>query len=488
MHTIYRRRFSIILSSLYLGVVLFSGCSAPLQGSTESSLTTVSAEYAHVEATAVATRPADIDLRRVFEDLGPQATSWYQHVQTLSNPFFEGRVPESRGHELAAEYIEMYFRDAGLQPAFPLSDGSNNQLVTYRQPFTFVPWRTDDPKECQGANIGGILPGRGANADQWIVIGAHYDHVGRGKLGGVRRSSSNIGKLHPGADDNASGVAGVLVLADALSEHYSLADRSASLRSILFLCFDAEEFGLHGSRYFVQNPTIPLATTSLIINLDMIGRLRDQELMIFGAGTGTGLENILKKHGEPLGLDLTLYSRGTGSSDEANFQRSEIPGLHVFTGMTPEYTSPADQAYTLNPRGAATIMQLVESVTLDISAQSEKVAFIAPSRDGDRNPARQRPKVRLGVRLAQAEAGSTGIPIRTVSEGSSASDAGLQAGDVLLIWNGEELNSMRDLFTQLRKHNPGDVVQITVRRDEELLKLPVTLKAPNEGESRRRTG
>jgi len=417
-----------------------------------------------------------VNLRYFFEELGPQATMWYQHVQTLSNPFFEGRVPESRGHELAAEYIEMYMERAELEPAFPDEDDWENEC--YRQPFTFIPWRSDSARKRNGENVGGILPGRGAHASEWIVIGAHYDHVGRGRMGGVRRNSPHKGELHPGADDNASGVAGVLVLADMLSEHYAETPRGASLRSVLFLCFDAEEFGLHGSRFFAQNPTIPLENTSLIINLDMIGQLRDQELMIFGTGTGEGLEDILKQHGEPLGLDLTLYKRGTGASDEANFHRQNVPGLHFFTGMTPEYTTPADQAFTLNPLGATTVLKLAEALALDVASQPEQVAFTAPSRDGERRPARERPKVRLGIRLAQAEEGASGIPIGVVSDGGSADEAGMQVGDVMVAWDGEELHSMRDLFTQLRKHEPGDVVSITIRRDNEVMKLPVKLKSP----------
>jgi hypothetical protein len=624
------------------------------------------------EAAARAIDVQSLNLRAVFESIGEDATLWYQHVQTLANPYFEGRADGSAGMERARDYLEFHFRLCALQPAFPAADSSPSSSggwTSYRQPFEFHGGRrvdvavedahaaiddqplvehedfvilgnsgsgeatgpvtfvgyginrgrggyssfdretdltgrialllryepldedgssrwTDEgftpqaglarkmsavaergaegiilvnPPGCRAgrtgleslegsrgfgrstgvptiqvtpeiadrilrhadpegrdlmtlrqladrgdvttvnlddacritfgaavdrrrsstmvpaANLGAVLPGRGGLADEWLVIGAHYDHNGYGWFG----TTPEAGALMPGADDNASGTAGLLVLAKMLSETYAEADTDGDLRSILFVAFDAEERGLHGSRYFCEHPTIEPERMTGLLNMDMIGRLRSDQLSIFGAGTGQGMPEILQAHIEESGLQVALSLAGSGQADDANFRSIGVPAMHFFTGMHAEYTTPADQAWTVNPVGAAKVLEFLYDISMDLVTRGELVAYVdpEPNRGRDRGYAR----VRLGIRPGMADDLETGILIEGVSLDTSAHDAGIKGGDILLAWDGDPLEGMRDLFNHLQEHEPGDVVMLRIQRGEEELELPVTLKASEGG-------
>ncbi|MGI9015095.1 MAG: M28 family peptidase [Phycisphaerales bacterium] len=331
---------------------------------------------------------AEINLPVLFAALGPDATQWYQHVMTLSNSFFEGRAPGTAGNRHAADYIEYYFRTFGLEPAFPEavagSDDaaaaddtdaetppSNGEDVasawtTYRQPFNAF-----NREEMATDNVGGVLRGRGQLADQWIIIGGHYDHVGYGRPG--RRAADS--PVHPGADDNASGTAGVLILAEKFAKAYEDAGDDANLRSILFMAFSAEEMGLLGSRHYVRNSTLNAEDIHLMINLDMIGRLRGDTLMVQGVETARGLLDRIHPHLQE--SELTIYAdpTGQGPSDHASFYGGGIPVLFFFTGTHDVYHRPGDFGYTVNPHGAARILKLVWNVAFDEASDPDRLRF-----------------------------------------------------------------------------------------------------------------
>ncbi len=458
------------------------------------------------EESAVTVNAAEVNLRQVFEDLGPDATLWYQHVQTLANSFFEGRAPASRGIELAAEYIEFFFRRYGLEPAFPAETEPpgadiNAGLTSYRQPFSFTVRSPrgkgeaavaqhpvagerpvdgeDSPAQRSGTgptfyadNVGGILPGRGELADEWIVIGAHYDHVGYGSFGTL---PANRGKLHPGADDNASGTAGVLILARQLADAYADEEDDHHLRSILFLAFSAEESGLHGSRYFVNHSTIRPQAITAMVNLDMIGRLRSGRLSVSGIGTAEEFEALLRPHFEQSDLTVATSEGGLGPSDHLNFFEAGIPVLFMFTGIHPEYTSPRDLAYTVNPAGAVKILNLVSSIVLDLAARSERLTFVHNTQ-GAVGP-RMGAKVRLGIMPNYGADVESGVVVDVVFDGTSADEAGILPGDIILHWNGLEVTDGAKLMELFRAHQPGDVVTIILQRGEAQVELQVTLHA-----------
>jgi hypothetical protein len=325
------------------------------------------------------------------------------------------------------------------------------------------------------ANVGAILKGRGELADEWVVIGGHHDHVGDGSLGGVMPGAR--GKMHPGADDNASGTAGVLILAKMLSEAYENAPERVALRSVLFVTFDAEEMGLHGSRHLVGNLPCEPEQISLCLNMDMIGRLRNDELWVLGTETGEGLSEVLRPHFLQSGLTVAVNGAGSGRSDDANFHRVEVPALHFFTGMHTEYTSPRDLAHTVNPAGAARVVDLIYEIAYDAARRSHKFAYQEPKSGPGRGQDRGYAPVRLGIRPGMGDQDVPGILVDGISEGTSAAEAGMQAGDIITAWDDHKLETLGDLFELLQESKPGDKVKLTVQREGKTVILDVTLKS-----------
>jgi hypothetical protein len=238
--------------------------------------------------------------------------------------------------------------------------------------------------------------------------------------------------------------------------------------------------GLHGSDYFANNPTIDPEATSIMLNMDMIGRLRSRNLSVLGTGTAEGLPELLTPLFESSGLTVSVTESGSGRSDESNFHRLGIPGMHFFTGVHKEYTSPDDQAWTVNPGGAAEVLDLIYEIAMSVAARPERLAYRQPppGRGRDRGYGR----VRLGIRPGMGDDVEFGVLVDEVYEETSAAEGGIQPGDIMISWCGSRLESPRDLFQNLQQHEPGDVVTITVLREGEEVECQVTLKA-----SRRRS-
>ncbi|MSQ90286.1 MAG: M28 family peptidase [Phycisphaerales bacterium] len=644
----------------------------------------------------------DVDLRAIFEGLGPVATEWYQHVLTLSNPFFEGRVPASRGSVIAGEYIEFYFKQSGLEPAFPetvvdpaATDGSvivaasiegatappsspspHPDWTSWRQQFDLAgagpklvsasaEWSKSNGAAANGAatnvsespttlkrgegysvlgnsasgkvsgplsfagyaitegkdgytsfaeskedfsgrivmfmryeplddegkslwadrrfspsaavapkmeaviarnpaaiimvnppgardarktletsetsrfgarlavpviqmspeaadeliraadgqgrslmdlrklcdkgdlmpmnfrdgvtltveteltegviqthNLGGVLRGKGALADQWVIIGAHYDHVGFGNYGA---DPSNRGKLHPGADDNASGTSAMLCLVKLLAEYYRSDEAPAEMRSVLFMGFSAEEVGLNGSDFWTKHPTLKNEQVQAMINLDMVGRMRNDELAISGTGTAKDFMNDLRPIFDASGLTIRADPSGRGPSDHASFYRAGIPVLFLFTGSHNDYHKPTDHGYTVNPQGAARVVALTESLLKMMATRADKFEFA--SNDGAATPGRPGNKVRFGVMPGYGESEIEGVRVEGVSAETSASDAGILQGDLLIGWGELPLTGPADLMSRLREHKPGDVVKVKLKRGTDEMVVEVTLRA-----------
>jgi len=596
--------------------------------------------------------------QKVLSDLHPDGRLWYQHVQTLSNPWFEGRQPGSRGGELTLNYIQWHMDQIGLEPAF--DDGSIEPDNPWRQPFSFNHGRSlvlkrqsasvgrtsltggedfnalaisgsgevtapvtfagyaieegpdgyssfgdrdslkgriaimlryepldedghsrwadeggsfspnagirskfqslidrgvvgvvlvtppdavdgkhdletvastrgfgraldmpvvqmtpeaanamlrrggksfrsliDKANRGEGAttrisdrvqlslqtelerakletfNIGGVLPGTGELSDEWVIVGGHFDHLGYGYLGS---RAPGVHAIHPGADDNASGTAAVLVLADRLHDWAQSHDDSR--RNILFLGFGGEEAGLHGSRFFVNNPSIDLGTASAMVNLDMVGRLRDDRLMLGGTGTAEEFDELLPTHVEPSGLTVVASRGGTGPSDHASFFTGGVPVLFFFTGLHDDYHRPEDEGWTVDPEGGLRIIDLAQDVIVDIATRDDQLTFMGTQESG---PVRRTgAKVRLGIMPAYGADLETGVQVESVTAGTSAALGGIQAGDVLLAWDDTELAGGRDLMAALRKHEAGDVVTIRVKRGDAIVPLTITLKGREE--------
>jgi len=612
--------------------------------------------YSPDEIPADPNNPAETDLRAALTAMGPVAIEWYQHVQTLSNPFFEGRVPGSRGNDLAAEYVEFFMKQAGLEPAFTTAGDAS--VKSFRQPFelqggapkvetavlsingksfkrgdqfevmgssgsgnvtaplVFAGYaieagqdgytsfdKKDDftgkivmflryepldengrslwsdrrfsgyagmrpkldalaerkpaalimvnPPECKSGarglentessvfgssydfpivqitpeeadallksadpsgrslmqlrrladdgkiksialkpdvktsiqvaisekglaaqNVGGTIPGKGALASEWVILGAHYDHVGMGYFGA---QPNNRGKLHPGADDNASGTSAMLCLTKKLKDYMGSKEAPENCRSILLMAFTAEEMGLDGSREYVKHATIPAEKIAAMVNMDMVGRLSGDRLAMSGTGTAEGFTDLIRPAVVESGLTVDADSGGRGPSDHASFYAAGIPVLFLFTRTHPEYHTPLDQGFTVNPYGASKVIALAEGLVKILVTTPTKPVF--KSTDTTGGASRGYAKVRLGISPGQGKRKDPGLLIEGVIAQTSAADAGLKKGDVILKWDDQPMSDSGELMARLRDKNPGDVVTLHIKRDGSEQDVKVTLKA-----------
>ncbi|MFI4871372.1 MAG: M28 family peptidase [Phycisphaerales bacterium JB061] len=321
-------------------------------------------------------------------------------------------------------------------------------------------------------NVGGILRGKGDLADEWIVVGAHLDHIGMGYFG----SRSGSGTLHPGADDNASGSAAILLLADLVGRSYAELPDDADARSVLFMLFDAEESGLNGSRYYSNNPIIPIEDHAVMVNFDMIGRVLNDRLIVSGMETGSGLKETLQPILDNSGLEIVTPANMSGASDHTSFYQKNIPVLFsIIADFHTDYHTPGDTAWKLNNPDTVRVSHMYHDIIMKLGTLEERPEFVKPQPRQSANSGMGNIKVRFGV-MPDYNAGDVGITIGGVTEGTSAGLAGVQEGDVLVRWDGQKILDIEDWMGKLAEHEPGDVVNVGVKRDGEEITLEVTLQ------------
>lgn len=330
-------------------------------------------------------------------------------------------------------------------------------------------------------NVGAILEGQGALKDQFIVIGAHYDHVGYGFFGSTNNS---VGQIHPGADDNASGTSAMLVIASKLAERYSKLAADTPARSILFLGFSAEESGLVGSRFYTRHPIMPKERHDLMINLDMVGRLREGRMELSGVGTGKGLHDWVDPYLKVYNWNVATKPGGSGPSDHASFNAWGVPVLFFFTLLHEEYHNPKDIASTINNEGAAQIIDVVDRLAYDTALRADGFPpENAPQQEeqADRPAGPRRGGVTFGIRPGDYSGAEPGVLVGGVTEGSPAAKAGLKEGDLMTKWNGTEIKSVEEWMPLLMAGKPGEEVTVTFRRDGKEMEAKGTLAARARG-------
>ena len=608
--------------------------------------------------------PASVDapIAAALSEASPEVRKFEEHVVTLSNPFMEGRLPGTRGMEIAKEYVEYYLKEAGLAPAFPAADGphAGAPRSSWRQPFplgstlkvtqqalslvgsdlefrggqdfnplslgepgfvsapvVFVGYSIDagengyqsyadeddltgkialmlrfepmtedgtsrwvengwspragfnqkilaavrrkaaavilanppgcaDPRSNElnavgsgrpaaqvpvlmathqaadrlvramdaqgrslldlrkladegrailplegtlevqvamenepliGENVGGIIPGRGKLADEFVVIGAHLDHLGMGNFGSRR----GPGTLHPGADDNASGSAAVIMLAERLAQDYAKLPNSASARSILLMCFSGEESGLNGARYYVNNPITAIENHDLMVNFDMIGRIENGRLSVSGANTARGLGDWLNKYFEDSPLTIVQPRGMSGASDHSAFMGKSIPVLFaIIADFHDDYHTPDDVSWKINRVGAVHTVDLFQKIALAAALKSDRFEFEAPPRPERRGNTPRRVRFGIVPDFGGGAAEGGGVLLSDVAEDGPAAAAGLQAGDRIIVFGSETVADLRALTDLLARQEPGTKVVVTAIRDGEEKKFEVTLAA-NDG-------
>lgn len=321
------------------------------------------------------------------------------------------------------------------------------------------------PAQASTKNVLAEIPGQGTLAEETLVIGAHYDHVGMGGYGSLAPGTVAV---HNGADDNASGTATLLHVARKLKPQLA---KVASHRRILFIAFSGEERGLLGSRYYVDHPRYPLENTVAMINMDMVGRLRDNELTVYGTGSAEGLDRLLDEVNATAKFDLFRVASGYGPSDHTSFYQKGVPVLFFFTGLHEDYHRPSDDFAELNLDGMTRITDMVCQVSKRLATMASRPVYAATSK---RTSIRRQLTVTLGVSLSQRDGY---VILSNVVQGSPADEAGLQIGDRLVTIGKRDVTRTEQVIEQLRRRSPGDKMPVTVRRGGETVKHTVRLRA-----------
>lgn len=326
-------------------------------------------------------------------------------------------------------------------------------------------------------NIVGVLPGRGALAKEVIVIGGHLDHLGQGDFG----SREGPGKLHPGADDNASGSAGVILLGDMLKRDYDALPPEMPLRTILFIGFSAEESGLNGSRHYVDNPIYPIGDTVLMMNFDMIGRIKDNRLAVTSSAGVKGMKEWAD--GFYAQSPLTVVAKessggGGGGSDHASFMAVGVPILFaIIADFHDDYHTSRDTYDLIDREASVKAVELWHQLALDMAKREKRFEVEANS-----GPMRAQPmRVRAGLRTRESDDGN-GLEVIDVTKDGSADKAGILKGDRLIKWNKQDLADREQFVEELRKSEPGDKVQAVVLRNGEEKTVYVELQAARRTE------
>jgi Zn-dependent M28 family amino/carboxypeptidase len=380
-----------------------------------------------------------------------------EDVTYLAADSLMGRATGTSYEMLAGSYLADRFRDLGLE-----AKGSDG----YLQEFTFKP-STNPHQQAAVVEKRGDSTSTGRNviayldnkAPTTVIIGAHYDHLGMGGQGSLYREGPAI---HNGADDNASGVAIMLKLANDLQ------DKNTN-NNYLFIAFSGEEIGLLGSNYFVKNPTIDLEGVNYMVNMDMVGRLNEENtLAVHGVGTSPVWKQTLFANND-LGLNIAEHESGIGPSDHTSFYIMDIPVLHFFTGQHSDYHKPSDDADKLNYAGMETISKFILNIITDLD-DNDKLAFRKTKNESEEVP---RFKVTLGVVPDYLFTGE-GMRIDGVSEDRPAIKAGIQKGDIVKKMGEFDVTDMMSYMKSLSKFEEGQTVKVMIDRNGEMMEMDVT--------------
>ncbi len=374
------------------------------------------------------------------------------HVSALTAESMQGRGIGSAGIDAAARYIADQFRTLGLQTL----------AGSYLQEWsTLVP----EKGTIRLANVVGLLPGSNRDLSAHpLVVGAHYDHLG---------VDPATGAIYPGADDNGSGISVLLEVAAALSRNYQ------PERPILFVAFSGEESGLLGSRYFVTNPPSMYQTTELyaMLNLDSVGHLEGRNLQVFGSESAYEFPFMAQGIGYTIGLRSDLLAANLASSDHTSFLAAGVPALHLFGGTHLDYHRTSDTADKLDLQGMSNVAEWLEEAIVYLASNTEPLRVtLSNAAPVTRTASTSAREASLGTVPDFAYVGA-GIRITDVVPESAAAEAGLEAGDVLLSFNGQPLIDLQTYSNLLRAAAPGDTVEIEVERNAERIRVEATLKS-----------
>jgi hypothetical protein len=381
----------------------------------------------------------------------------HERMNILASDSLAGRRTGEIGCEKAAKYISSEFKRIGLLPL-----GSSKSFFQYYE-FSERTFDSTKKEKTKAANVIGFLPAANRTLkNEIVIIGAHYDHLG---MGG-RNALDTVQAIHYGADDNASGTAGLLDLA----EYYSK-NRKSLKRILLFISFSGEEEGLFGSINYTKNPLLPLEKTQAMINMDMIGRLKDSILIVEGMGSSPYWMQLMDslKHKN---FAMRYKPDGIGPSDHSSFYRKNIPVLFYFTGLHKDYHKATDTKEKINYKGEVQVLDLVKRSIDAIQSKPERISFTIVLEDTTKKATSF--KVYVGGVPDYGYDGE-GLKISDVAPGSPADKAGLKAEDIIIKFADNEIKNIYDYTAALSKFNPNDVVEFKVKRGNSIITIPVKL-------------
>jgi hypothetical protein len=382
-------------------------------------------------------------------------------VRHLSDDGLKGRLTGTPGADSAAAYIARRFAEAGLTPG---ADG-------WFQEFTVSP---DAPAArhapvggARGRNVVGLLPGADSTLRaELVVLGAHYDHLGLG--GPFALDPDSTGTVHNGADDNASGTAALIDVATRLARH-------PPARSVVFIAFGGEELGLLGSAHYVRASGTASRTVAML-NLDMVGRLRRDRLIVYGTGSATEFPALLDSLNRTARFDLALRPDGYGPSDQSSFYAAGVPVLHFFTNVHDDYHRSTDDWQKIDVPGLTRVAEFAAAAVTALAERPARPTFVSlpVTAHGGSAAGTGGYGAYLGT-VPDMSGSENGVRLAGVRAGSPAEKAGLQADDVITKIGDYEVPDLEAMTTALRSYKPGDTVEIIVRRGDALTSLTATL-------------
>ena len=386
-------------------------------------------------------------------------------VRYLADDRLAGRKLGAPGADSAAEYIARRFQRIGLQPG----------PQGWFQGFTVDPsapaaMHAGLATGTTGRNVVGVLVGSDRTLrDEIIIVGAHYDHLGTGGFGSLAPDST--GSIHNGADDNASGTAAILAIAKRLKEQ-------RPKRTVVFIAFSGEEEGLLGSAYYTKHPLYPIDRTVAMLNFDMVGRLRNDRLLVFGAATATEWSGILDSLNIGTRFDLKASGDGYGPSDHASFYAMRMPVLHFFTDLHEDYHRPTDDVAAVDAAGIARVANYAAAIVLRIGDRPARLTYVdvpppAPVAGAATTAVTPGYGAYLGS-IPDMSENPGGVRITGVRAGSPAEVAGLKGGDILVRIGEVDVPDLQAMTDILRSHRPGETVDLIYIRDGARVSTKVT--------------
>jgi hypothetical protein len=405
----------------------------------------------------------------IASDLGAQRVTQpprlLDDIKFLTDDRLEGRATGSAGADSAAAYLALRFSEVGLQPA---AGGWFQAFTVGRDSPAGGPGSAGN---LTGKNVIGILPGRDpVLRNQTVILGAHYDHLGLGGFGSLDPDSTGL--VHNGADDNASGIAALIQVAARLAA-------SPPARSVVFIAFSGEELGLLGSAHYVKQPIYPLSGTLAMVNLDMVGRLRNGRLIAYGAQTAKQFPALLDSLNWYAGFDLKAQGDGYGPSDQSSFYAVKLPVLHLFTDLHEDYHRTTDDWQKVNLDGLKRVADFTLGLVTALANRRTPLAFMdvatpySPHASSSTNGG---PGYGAYLGTVPDMTGAPGgVRLVGVRAGSPAEKAGLRGDDIITRIGSKETPDLQAMTEALRSHQPGDTVEIVVRRGAALTVLRARL-------------